>query len=220
MLKALPLILFIILCHQSDGQVVINDSINQRIIHQLESRITENWQVLFSNDTIKLIYVNSNGIYARGCCPKKVEIPKEKKLLKWLKNDYVTAFYPTVMKISDTFKIEITFSPTWSKEKIDSLKNIQDSINQNFKANKVEICSNNFWNSNKSKQIIPYYSEKLYCSVFFDRLSAFEGIYKVEYEFGIPRFIKIDDEILMVEQITALLLGIKETCFTCRCEEN
>ncbi len=219
MLKALPLILFIIIFHQADGQVEVND-INQKIIRELESRIPETWQVLYKNDSIKLIYTNSNGIYTRGCCPGKVEIPKEKNLLTWLKNDYITAFYPTVMKISDTLKVEITFTPTWSTEKIDSIKNLQDSINQDNKSNKFEICSNYNWHSNKSKQIIPYYSEKLMCSVFFDRPSAFDGIYKVEYEFGIPRFIKIDYEILMVEQITALVLGIKETCFTCRCEEN
>lgn len=220
MIRYISLIIFSLISNQIFCQVDENDSIKQKIVSQLETRLPESWQVISSTSTLELIYINSDGVYARGCCPKNFEIPREKKLLKWLKNDYLTAFYPTVMKISDTLKVEITFSPTWSEEKIDSIKNIQDSVKLDLKNQKVENCKNPYWLSNSSKQVIPFYSEKLNCSVFFERPSAFGGIFKVDYEYGIPRFINIDDEILIIEQMTGLILGIGETCFDCRCEGN
>jgi len=111
-----------------------------------------------------------------------------------------------------------SFSPTWSKEKIDSAKVFQDSIDLSLRNQKVQKCKNPYWSSISSKQIIPFYSESLGCSVFFDRPSAFGSIYRVDYQFEIPRFIAIDDEILLIEQLVGLILGVSETCFTCNCE--
>ncbi len=222
MLKLITTFSILLSIVQVQSQVMIADSTKLVFIEKLELRIPEAWQVEATNEGLKIFYVPENGIYAKGCCSAQIVVPTDKKLLNWLRNDYLKATETNVNKLSDTLSIQLSFMQTWSKEKLDSAMIMQDSLRREIRSGrqKKEICANYFWDSNNSKQIIPFFSNVLNSAVFYDRPTAFDGIYTLDYEFGIPRFISVDEDILMIEQITALMLGINENCFTCSCKEG
>ncbi len=198
----------------------INDSIKKEILGELQARISNipNQDVIESNDSIKITYYSENGIYQVGCCPPKFYYPKERKLLKWLRKDYLKSIESTTRFYNNNFQINISFSQIWNPKQIDSIVKIQDSLNNENRFKKIGICNNIFWSSTSSKQVIPFYSEKLNCSVFFEIPKSFGGFRELDYSFGIPHFEPFDDQIEFVSQIAALTLGIKETCINCGCK--
>ena len=205
------IVFFLIFTSNAFAQI----SVDSLLVNSIKKRLPENWQVNFERNELTIHSIYENGAYAYGCCPSNVKIPKGKKLLKWLKNDNIEERTNEIRRISDTLKIVISFEPTWSKQKIDSLIMRANSFNNE----KSEKCTSIYWTSTSNKQQIPYYSPKLNSFVFFERPQAFNGIYTVEYEYGIPHLVSLENEILFIQQLVAVLLEIEESCFSCNCKK-
>jgi hypothetical protein len=220
-------ILFLMTTFTTMGQNMFNDSIKMTVKSELEKRLPEKWVVAWDADTLEVSLVDTNGIYRYvGDAPffenRNKNFNNEKALLRWYKTDYLVN-NPDYAYASDTFTIAVDFATPWTQSRIDAMKKSIDSASSVIKTMHVKqiVCDNYFWNSSKSKQVLPFYSGRLNCSCFFDDGTMYRrgDPMVVQYENGIPRLVEISDEVFMIKQIMAMTLGINEYCFECRCKQ-